>query len=280
MLAVLGLAWGLGAAPARGQTATLAWATPVLISNPNYGAANPRLAAGPGGRDVYLVWDQVSDTDASRRRVVYAKYTLGATTPTAATLDGGFLPDVNVAPSGVPQIAWFSYNGAYQPGGVYTTTLVLGEPNAFGPEELELLGTLADDISYGLDSLRERQRNRLLERHIGQAARLQAVTQAMMGILARARSAAELYQEACAVMVDVGGFRLAAVGERQKDSGHKIAFLAVHGADEGYLARAAATWDERPDTREPLGGALRTGDIQVIANENVLQGQGILACDR
>lgn len=143
-----------------------------------------------------------------------------------------------------------------------------GEPNAFGPEELELLGTLADDISYGLDSLRERQRNRLLERQIGQAARLQAVTQAMMGILARARSAAELYQEACAVMVDVGGFRLAAVGERQKDSGHKIAFLAVHGADEGYLARAAATWDERPDTREPLGGALRTGDIQVIANEN------------
>lgn len=132
MLAVLGLAWGLGATPARGQTATLAWATPVLISNPNYGAANPRLAAGPGGRDVYLVWDQVSDTDASRRRVVYAKYTLGATTPTAATLDGGFLPDVNVAPSGVPQIAWFSYNGAYQPGGVYTTTLVLGEPNAFG----------------------------------------------------------------------------------------------------------------------------------------------------
>lgn len=142
------------------------------------------------------------------------------------------------------------------------------EPNAFGPEELELLGTLADDISYGLDSLRERQRNRLLERQIGQAARLQAVTQTMMGTLARARSPAELYQEACAVMVDVGGFRLAAVGERQQDSGHKIAFLAVHGADEGYLARAAATWDEQPDIREPLGAALRTGDIQVIASDN------------
>ena len=92
------LAWLLGVAPARGQATTLAWASPVLISNPNYSAANPRLAAVPNAQDVYLVWDQVSDTDASRRRVVYAKYTLGATTPTAATLDGG-----TAAPNGTSQ---------------------------------------------------------------------------------------------------------------------------------------------------------------------------------
>ena len=124
---------------------------------------------------------------------------------------------------------------------------------------------LADDISYGLESLRERQRNRLLEQQVDHAARLQILAQAVMAAVARARSSAELYQEVCASMVDVGAFRLAAVGVREEDPGHAIAFLAVQGADEGYLAHAAATWDERTGVREPLGAALRTGDVQVIA---------------
>ncbi|MFN8470751.1 MAG: hypothetical protein U0822_00905 [Anaerolineae bacterium] len=132
-VAVFGLVLGFSALPARGQSPALTWATPVLISNPNFGAANPRLAVGPNGQDVHLVWDQVSDTDASRRRVMYAKYTLGtAATPGGAALDSGFLPDVSVAPDGTPEVAWFSYNGAYTPNGIYTPTLILGEPRTIG----------------------------------------------------------------------------------------------------------------------------------------------------
>lgn len=140
------------------------------------------------------------------------------------------------------------------------------EPDAFNAEELELLGILADDISYGLDALRERQRNRMLRQEIGRAASLQSLTRAMVGILSRVRSEADLYREVCTAMVEIGGFRLAAVAGRTDDPRPTIEWLAVHGTDEGYLARAAVTWDDGSGANEPLGAALRSGDIGTIAD--------------
>jgi GAF domain-containing protein len=148
------------------------------------------------------------------------------------------------------------------------------EPDAFNAQELELLGILADDISYGLEALRERQSNRSLRREIGQAASLQVTMRAMMGILARARSEAELYREVCAAMVEIGGLRLAAVAARSADPRRVVDWLAVHGSDEGYLAKVAATWDAEPDANEPLGRALGTGDVHMVADTGSDQAVG------
>lgn len=149
-----------------------------------------------------------------------------------------------------------------------------GEPDAFNAQELQLLEILADHISYGLDVLCERQRNRKLRREIDGAASLQSTMRAVVGILARARSEVELYHELCTAMVEVGGFRLAAVAGRRDDARRTIEFLAVQGTDEGYLAGVAATWDDGSGANEPLAAALRSGDICTIADIDSAQAIG------
>lgn len=148
------------------------------------------------------------------------------------------------------------------------------EPDAFNAQELELLEILADQISYGLDVLHERQRNRALRREIDGAANLQSMMRAMVGILARARSEVELYREICTAMVEVGGFRLAAVAGRRDDARRTVECLAVYGTDEGYLAGVTATPDDGSGANEPLAAALRSGDICTIADIDSAQAIG------
>ncbi|MGD9884287.1 MAG: GAF domain-containing protein [Reyranella sp.] len=97
---------------------------------------------------------------------------------------------------------------------------------------------------------------------------------AMMGILARARSEAELYREVCTAMVEVSGFRLAAVAARRDSSRHRVDWLAVHGTDEGYLEQVATAWEAEPGANEPLGRALVSGDVQAVADTGCDQAVG------
>ena len=138
------------------------------------------------------------------------------------------------------------------------------EPDAFDSQELELLEMLADDISYGLDGLRERQSNQLLRLEIARALTQQSMLQSMMRTLVRARSEAELYREVCVTMVEVAGFRLVAVAARAGTPQAAVKYLAVHGTDEGYLAEITQSGEEQSDANEPSASALNTGEVHMI----------------
>ncbi|MFA5110057.1 MAG: GAF domain-containing protein [Desulfobaccales bacterium] len=75
---------------------------------------------------------------------------------------------------------------------------------------------------------------------------------------------ADLHQEICRILVQVGGYRLAWVGRALADRDQAVIPLAHAGADDGYLAAAGLRWSEADQGREPFGTAVRTGSPCII----------------
>jgi len=87
-----------------------------------------------------------------------------------------------------------------------------------------------------------------------------ACNQAMV----HAATEAELLQEICRVIVNVGGYRMAWVGFAENDEAKTVRVAATAGHEAGYLAEAKISWSEaEPQGRGPTGTAIRTGQINI-----------------
>ena len=81
----------------------------------------------------------------------------------------------------------------------------------------------------------------------------------------RAVDREELFERACRVAVEQGGFIGAWIA--RPASGREIRFVARAGALDGYLARLRLTLDpERPEGRGPTATALRTGEHAYVGD--------------
>ncbi len=131
------------------------------------------------------------------------------------------------------------------------------------PAELSVAGIEIEGQVYRQSFIRDISRRKALEQEI---ARLSSVKAALLGatsVLLRARSEAEVFQEMCEVLVQLGGYCLTHIAAPNHDAGKTVRFLAVAGVDDGYLAQAAISWGDGPRSKGPTGSVLRTGNLQV-----------------
>jgi len=86
-------------------------------------------------------------------------------------------------------------------------------------------------------------------------------------ILVRATSEGELLSEMCRVIVELGGYRMAWIGEPQQDAGKTVKPVASAGPTAEYFARSSKiTWDDAPTGQGICGRAIRSGEPQTSQN--------------
>jgi two-component system nitrate/nitrite sensor histidine kinase NarX len=80
--------------------------------------------------------------------------------------------------------------------------------------------------------------------------------------LIRAESEAELLQQICRILSEMGAYQLAWIGLTEKNGVVRPAARA--GAESGYLDKVRIRWDETPEGRGPTGTAIRTAETQIV----------------
>jgi PAS domain S-box-containing protein len=118
-----------------------------------------------------------------------------------------------------------------------------------------VIGHLADSN----DQLVEREAD--LERTSRLYAALTRINQAIV----RRSDRDALFGEACAALVDEGGFDTAWVGWHDEE-GHRIRPVAVHGEAVDYVRQVEIRTDGGPQSVGPSGRVVRSGESQVFAD--------------
>src|SRR3990170_3539808 len=139
--------------------------------------------------------------------------------------------------------------------------LVGPEKGLFNEDELKVLYSVGNQVAVALERahLREHleqlveQRTAALtaevaqrkqaEEKIGRLNRIHAVLSGINTAIVRIRDRQELFDEACRIAVEHGGFTFAWIGLRDADT-RKVNPVAKAGRDEGYLERINLTADE------------------------------------
>lgn len=84
--------------------------------------------------------------------------------------------------------------------------------------------------------------------------------------LAHAGSEQELLQQICDIIVEVGGYRMAAIAYAEQDEEKTVRPMARAGRDSGYLDSIQVRWSDTPEGRGPAGTAIREDRICLIAD--------------
>jgi len=85
----------------------------------------------------------------------------------------------------------------------------------------------------------------------------------------RSQTETELLNAACALIVEIGEYRMTWIGYTQEDAEKSVKPVAMHGVEQGYLQSRQFSWDENnPAGRGPTGTSIRTGKPQI--NQNFL----------
>ncbi len=90
------------------------------------------------------------------------------------------------------------------------------------------------------------------------------VLSAVNQILVRTDDEMSLLQDACNIIVEVGGFRMAWVGFARDDEGKTVAPVCYGGHNEGYLEGLKISWND--DSTGPTATAIRTASVQAVSD--------------
>ncbi len=134
----------------------------------------------------------------------------------------------------------------------------------FDTEDLSLLTSMAASAAIAIENaqLYEQAQQEISERRRAEA-RLRNVNRALRTMsecheaLVWARDEAQLLDDVCRILVEIGGHRMAWVGFAEHDDEKRVRVLASAGHDEGYLETLELTWDKTPRGRGPTGTAIR-----------------------
>ena len=103
------------------------------------------------------------------------------------------------------------------------------------------------------------------EREIERLTRLYATLSQMNEIIVRVKSREELFQEVCRVVADFGGFKMAWIGRRDRET-QQVVPVARAGEDASYLDKVKVYADSRPEGRGPTGHCI-SGDWPCVFND-------------
>ncbi|MGN2390814.1 bifunctional diguanylate cyclase/phosphodiesterase [Pelomicrobium sp. G1] len=140
------------------------------------------------------------------------------------------------------------------------------EPDAFDPEEVKLLTELADDLAYGIETLRERARRRRAEEELHRLNRAHRTLAASNHALLHAQDEESLLKEICRVVVEEAGYRSAYVTRAEDDEACTLRPVAWAGVDQDFLDALRLSWADEERGRGASGTAVRTGEPAVIRN--------------
>ncbi len=87
--------------------------------------------------------------------------------------------------------------------------------------------------------------------------------------LMRAEDEQTLLNDICRIICDDAGYRMSWVGYAEDDAAKTIRPVASAGFEDGYLERAAITWDETERGNGPSGIAIRSGKSSTIQDFGV-----------
>jgi len=140
-------------------------------------------------------------------------------------------------------------------------TIAAPEPDAFEEEERQLLLETADDLAFGMETLRMRHRRAQAEAEILRLNRALRTRAAVNRTLAHTSDETSLLQEICRVAVEDCGYRLAWVGFVEHDDAKTIRPMAYSGFDDGFLA-LPRSWSASERTRR-MAELLASGQAAV-----------------
>ena len=84
--------------------------------------------------------------------------------------------------------------------------------------------------------------------------------------ISRNEDQASLLAEICVLMTEVAGYRLAWIGEAQRDAGRTVRVLAEAGFTPGYVETLEISWADDTSGHGPTGRAIRSG-VPVICRD-------------
>lgn len=114
------------------------------------------------------------------------------------------------------------------------------------------VGVLADTTQRKLDVVALQRANRALKT-------LSAGNEALV----HASSESQLLHEVCRVIVDEGGYRMAAVGYPQNGHERTLVPMASAGMEEGFLTAVKHTWADNEQGQRPIARAIRSGKAEI-----------------
>ena len=82
--------------------------------------------------------------------------------------------------------------------------------------------------------------------------------------LVHATDEAQLLNQVCELVVQVGGYRMACVGYAENDAEKTVTWMAKAGFDDGYLEKAQITWSAEERGCGPIGTAIKTGETCLV----------------
>ncbi|MBU1693027.1 MAG: PAS domain S-box protein [Verrucomicrobia bacterium] len=112
------------------------------------------------------------------------------------------------------------------------------------------------------DDITERRK---AEARVRQLNRLLRTISDINQLMVREPNRDRLLLEACRILTEHGGFRMAWVGMAEKATGH-VRPVAAAGLVDGYLDEAVIRFDDTPEGRGPTGACIRTGSHVVSAD--------------
>ncbi len=123
-------------------------------------------------------------------------------------------------------------------------------------------GVLREWVGTCIDITERKQAEQILARTNRMLKTLRASNEALI----HATDETALLQEACRIIVEVGGYRLAWVGYAEDDEARSVRPVAWEGFEKGYLQSLKITWSDTVHGSGPTGTAIRERRL-VIARD-------------
>ena len=145
-------------------------------------------------------------------------------------------------------------------------TIAAPEPDAFDEQERQVLMEAADDLAFGLETLRLRHRRQQAEQEILRLNRALRTRAAVNQAVSRASDENSLLSEICRVAVEHCGYRLAWVGYAEHDQAKTLRPVAYAGFDDGFLA-LPRSWGASERARR-IGALIEAGQPWMVNDLN------------
>ena len=155
------------------------------------------------------------------------------------------------------------WQAAMAPEGVLFETVHRRKDGSTFPVEISGHAIDVEGLGYRQAFVRDISQRKALEREVARLTRVRQALQAATSVLLRAKAETDLYEQMCEILVHQASYRMVNVAAPNDDPDRTVRYLAIAGADEGYLAQAAISWGDGPRSYGPTGTALRTGVLQV-----------------
>jgi diguanylate cyclase (GGDEF)-like protein len=110
------------------------------------------------------------------------------------------------------------------------------EADAFGDEERQVLYEVADDLAFGLQTLRLKRRREQAEQEILHLNRALRTRVAVSSALIHATDEQAMLKQICDVAVQECGYRLAWIGFIDGENGGEVRSVAWSGVDDGFMS--------------------------------------------